>query len=397
MDQPERLLVRDIMVRDPVTVSPNVSVAETAILMGERNIGAVAICRGDLLVGIFTERDLLRRAATERHHWESTPVAVFMSSSPISVSPHETWAGAMELMDRRRVRHLPVVDGMRLVGMLSLRDLLQHRARYLEWTVQKSTSELAAKHQELAARDELMQFHLGLAARIQRSLLPASLPQITPFAFEVLYRPMEMVSGDYYDFATPAPGCLGILIADASGHSVPAAFVSIMANTTFRAFGLELLSPAAVLRMLNQRLTDLMASSHFVTMFYGMLNTATSQLTYARAGHPPPLWSHAETRTVTPLDAEGPIIGLLESPEFEERTVQLAAGDAILLYTDGVIECANATRSLFGKQRLSDLLLSSSAVPSSSIIAHLDAALAAHRGDEPFGDDVTAVALLIGR
>jgi sigma-B regulation protein RsbU (phosphoserine phosphatase) len=395
VDEPEQLSVGDIISREPVAVAPSATVAEVAILMGDRNIGAVAVCRDGDLVGIFTERDLLRRAATERHRWESTPIAVFMSPEPTTVQADQTWTAAMELMERRGVRHLPVLDGSRLVGMLSVRDLLPHRQRYLEWMVQQRTADLGAKNRELAERDQLMQFHLDMAGSIQRQMLPATLPISPRLDFAVTYQPLDKVSGDYYDFARPDPDLVGVMIADASGHGVPAAFVSVMVKTAFQAYGRTIESPAAALCTLNKRLSNLIAAGHFVTMCYAIVDTATLQCTYARAGHPQPLWFSARRGTVTPLDADGTLIGGLPEPRFEDRTVQLEPGDIVLFYTDGVVESQNESQEIFGRDRLGQFLLGNQGRTSSAVLQALDATLAAFRGDRPFGDDVTCIALRV--
>src|SRR5262249_46543330 len=150
-----------------------------------------------------------------------------------------------------------------------------------------------------------------------------------------------IVSGDYYDFVILSSGQLGILVADAAGHSVPAAFVSVMAKTAFHAYAEGLESPAAVLRTMNQRLANLMGVEQFITMFYGVIDRQSLRLVYALGGHPKPLWYRRAKGSVEALDAEGSVIGLLPEVHYEEHSVQLERGDRILIYTDGVTECRN--------------------------------------------------------
>ena len=104
-------------------------------------------------------------------------------------------------------------------------------------------------------------------------------------------------------------GRLGILVADASGHGVPAAFVSVMAKTAFHAYAQGIESPAAVLRTMNHRLANLMEADHFITMFYGVVERQTLRLVYALAGHPRPLRYRRANGSVDVLDADGPAIG----------------------------------------------------------------------------------------
>jgi len=300
-----RLLVREIMAKDPVFASPHASVLEAAALMNRRNIGAIVVCEHNRIVGILTERDLLR-AAARGHRLERARVAELMTSKPFTVSADASWMAAADLMVERGVRHLPVAENGRLVGVLSVRDLLEYRNHYLEGLVRVRTAELEEKNAALEERDRLMKYHLDVAGRIQRQLLPAHPPELSSFAFALAYHPLERVSGDYYDFAILPTGRLGVLLADASGHSVPAAFVSVMAKTAFHAYAQGIESPAAVLRTMNHRLSDLMEAEHFITMFYGVLERETLRLTYALAGHPRPLWYRQKKGAIQVLDADGP-------------------------------------------------------------------------------------------
>src|SRR5262245_36637860 len=287
--EPVQPAVRDIMASDLATTSTGTLVKDAAALMSRRNIGAIVVCEAGRVVGILTERDLLRAAASG-YHPDDIAVSELMTPSPLTIAADATFTVAADLMMQRGVRHLPVVEKGRPVGMVSVRDLMEHRSRYLEWLVQQRTAELEEKHAALEERDRLMQFHLDLAGRIQRQLLPASPPELPAFSFALAYHPLEHVSGDYYDFAMLASGRLGILVADASGHGVPAAFVSVMAKTAFQAYAHGIESPAAVLATMNHRLANLMEAERFITMFYGVLERESLRLRYALAGHPPPLW-----------------------------------------------------------------------------------------------------------
>jgi phosphoserine phosphatase RsbU/P len=384
-------LISDLMARDPVFAAPDTRIMEAAVLMTDRNIGALIVCTAGQIVGILTERDLLH-AAAKGHHPDAQTVGQLMTNSPVTIAVDATWAAAAELMIKRGVRHLPVVEQGRLVGMLSVRDLMEHRNRHLHWLVQKRTAELAEKNLALEERERLMQSHLNLAGRVQRHLLPVGLPEMPSFTLALAYHPLDQVSGDYYDFAMLMSGRLGILLADASGHGVPAAFVSAIAKTAFHAYGQGIESPAAVLRIMNQRLANLMDVEHFITMFYGVLERGTRRLAYALAGHPRPLWYRGTRRTVTVLEAEGPMIGLLPEAEFEERTVQLEPDDMVLIYTDGVTECTNEQQEQFGQRRLEAFLATHGAAKT---VEQLEAELTRFRGAEPFHDDVTCISLSV--
>jgi sigma-B regulation protein RsbU (phosphoserine phosphatase) len=386
--------IRDIMARDPACVSPDTPVMEAAALMSRRNIGAVIVCKEGAIVGVLTERDLLHAAARGLRP-DHVTVTELMTPSPATIPVDATWTAAADLMVRRGVRHLPVVEHSRPVGMLSMRDLIEHRNRYLEWLVRERTAELGEKNAALEERDRQMQHHLDVAGRIQRQLLPVGPPDLPSFTFALSYHPLDRVSGDYYDFTMLPSGRLGILVADASGHSVPAAFVSVMAKTAFHAYAHGIESPAAVLRTMNRRLANLMEADHFITMFYGVVERQTLRLVYALAGHPRPLWYHRTKSSVEVLDADGPAIGLLPEAGFEERSVQLDPGDLVLIYTDGVTECCNERQEQFGRHRLEAFLAAHGGEDEAGAVTRLEAELTRFRGAEPVQDDITCIGLAV--
>jgi sigma-B regulation protein RsbU (phosphoserine phosphatase) len=395
-DDSSQLLVREIMAVDPVFVPPAMAVMEASARMSQRNIGAVVVCERGTIVGILTERDLLR-AAGRGCHPDDLVVADLMTATPFTIAVDATWAAAADLMEQHGVRHLPVVERGRLVGMLSMRDLMERRNRHLDWLVLQRTTELEEKNAALDERDRLMQYHLDVAGEIQRQLLPAAPPTLPGFSFALTYHPLERVSGDYYDFAELPSGRLGILLADASGHSVPAAFVSVMAKMAFHAYAEGIESPASALRAMNHRLANLMEAGRFISMFYGVLDRQTLRLTYALAGHPRPLWYRSTPGRVETLDADGPLIGLAADAAFEERSVELAPGDVVLIYTDGVTDCRNERQEQFGQRRLEDFLNAKAGSAGVGSVALLDAELTRFRGTELFHDDVTCIGLHVLR
>jgi sigma-B regulation protein RsbU (phosphoserine phosphatase) len=393
MSETTELLIRDIMVPSPVAVPTTTTVAEAARLMGERNIGAVVVLNGTRVVGMFTERDLLRRAAGSRESWHDTAIAQFMTPDPVIVAPDMPWPEATAIMDQRRIRHLPVVEDGRLVGMLSVRDLLQHRATFLETLITDRTAELAARNAALTERDEQMTRNLKVAAKIQKRLLPSRVPDFAPYRFAVAFRGHEQVTGDYYDFVPLGPDRLGVLIADASGHGVPAAFVSVMTKMCCTAYCHGLESPAALLGTLNEHLGDLIEAEHFITMFAVCVDRHNRELTFARAGHPLPLLFRDRTGEVTRLDSIGIMLGVSTDPGYADEHVLLERGDKVLLFTDGVIECRNQDDELYGTDRLESFLRRDGRQACQVLIDSLEAELARFRAGRPFEDDLTVIVI----
>jgi serine phosphatase RsbU (regulator of sigma subunit)/CBS domain-containing protein len=384
---PTRLTVRQVMESNPVVVPPDRPVGELLRLMNERRIGSVLVCEPDgRLRGIFTERDLLRRVADAIPGWREYPVADWMTRDPHTIGPDAGWDEAMTAMTARRVRRLPVVDGGRVVGILSTNMLIDRRADYLNQQVDERTRALKQANDQLMARDVEVLYNLRAAGRLQMKLLPQSPPAWPEFHWAVHFAPLDHLGGDYYDFAEPTPDHLGFLIADASGHSVPAAMVAVLTRFAFADVSRRTTSPGAVLAALNQRLQGI-TEERFVTAFYGVFDRRSRVLRYANAGHPHPLLLQAAAGTVKPLAAQGFLLGIVPDEVYAEKEVTLAPGDAICFFTDGLVEARNEIGELFGEQRLTDCLRAGEA--DTHLLARVLDAQRQFCSGVPLGDDLT--------
>lgn len=180
---------------------------------------------------------------------------------------------------------------------------------------------------------------LEMAARVQRNFLPALLPHTENIRWAAVYRPAEWVSGDIYDIARLDEEHIGFYLTDAVGHSVPAALLTMFlkqATVMRQTFGDRyfIYKPADVIRNLNLRMAEQeLNGCLFATCVYGLLNIRTLQLDYARAGHPYPIL--IRNNQLTSLQTRGGLLGVFESAEFEQHTLQLQPGDKLFVYSDG--------------------------------------------------------------
>ena len=181
---------------------------------------------------------------------------------------------------------------------------------------------------------------LRLAGLVQRDFLPSNLPNSPEIHWAATFLPAEWVSGDIYDIARIDEQHVGFYVADAVGHSMPAALLTIfikqalqMRQTIDNSY--RIFPPAEVMNNLNQRMTSQRLSGHqFVTCCYCLLNLKTRQLALARAGHPyPNLLRKGEPPQQ--LETRGSLLGVFENAEFVQQSVQLQTGDRLLLYSDG--------------------------------------------------------------
>jgi serine phosphatase RsbU (regulator of sigma subunit)/CBS domain-containing protein len=394
MPLPADLTVRRIMAADPVRITPDEPVQVAIDLMNAHRVGAVLVAdESDRLLGIFTERDFLRQSSASSAKWQTVPIREWMSPQPYTIHPDAGWEEAVDSMQRLRVRHLPVVENGKLVGIVTTRQLMAQRASHLNQIVAERTRELRQANDALLARDAEVNHYMKAAARLQkRVMLPQSPPDLAEVAWGVQYAPLDPLGGDLYAFARPDDDHLGVLIADASGHGVPAAMVAILARQAFVEGARTTTRPGDVLAAMNERLQD-MTDERFVTAFYGILNRRTRRFTYANAGHPFPIWYSGRNGQAAELSARGFMLGIMPDEMYTEREVDLEPGDRLCLFTDGVADCRDELGAAFGHERVRDLLPGYASGAAAAITEAYMAELKQFRGTAKPVDDMT---LMVG-
>ena len=238
---------------------------------------------------------------------------------------------------------------------------------------------LAAIHQELET-----------ARRIQASILPGEPPHSEGLSIAARYVPASEVAGDFYDFLPGEGRRVGILIADVSGHGVPAALVASMLKVAVAAQAVHAASPARVLSEINQIFHGKLRNQ-FITALYVFIDLEAGRLTAASAGHPRPLLWRSHEERVEELPLGGTVIGRLRRAGYEEVSVDLEAGDRLLLFTDGIPEALGLGGEAFGEERLRALLARRASLSTEAIAEDLLAEVAAWRRAATFEDDLTLV------
>ncbi|MBL8056658.1 MAG: SpoIIE family protein phosphatase [Anaerolineales bacterium] len=239
---------------------------------------------------------------------------------------------------------------------------------------------------------ERLERELQVAAAIQLSILPRTLPQLAGVDLGAHMTPARAVGGDFYDALPLDAERLGLVIGDVTDKGVPAAIFMARTHAFWRAEAARGGSPRAVLERVNAHLLETNAEGLFVTVLYGLLNCRTGAFTYARAGHDTPRLVAPDG---TPLElpfAVGEPLGILPAPALDEQTVQLPAGGLLLLYTDGVTEAWDAQSRPFGEGRLDAVLRDQAPAPAQAVCERVRQAVAAYRGPAPQADDVTLLA-----
>jgi sigma-B regulation protein RsbU (phosphoserine phosphatase) len=177
------------------------------------------------------------------------------------------------------------------------------------------------------------------------------LPQASGVQLASSWRPANGVGGDCFDAMAFANGGVGIVIADVAGKGVPAALLMSNLQAAVRAFAQDGASPSSVTASVNRLLCRNMASGRFVTFCYVRIDAASGRLTFANAGHNPPLLVHADGR-VDQLSPGGTVLGVFADSTYEQGTFPIGRGDRLVLFTDGITEGRNPAGDEFGEDRL---------------------------------------------
>jgi phosphoserine phosphatase RsbU/P len=232
---------------------------------------------------------------------------------------------------------------------------------------------------------------LDEARRIQRKLLPATMPPLDGWEVAVSWQPASGVGGDCFDAIAFGPARLGLSIADVVGKGIPAALLMSNLQASVRAFATDTTEPAELCQQVNRILCGHIAEGRFISFFYCVVDNDDSTLTFANAGHYPPILIRADG-TVERLGTGGPVLGVFPEGVYEQGRVSLRGGDRIILYTDGITDVCNAADEEFGDERLVDLAVANRGCSAPALQARLADAVAGF-SDGRFQDDATLIVM----
>ncbi len=247
---------------------------------------------------------------------------------------------------------------------------------------------------EVESQKDQLEHELEVVSAVQRKLLPKQLPVIDGFKLAVHYETSRYAGGDYYDIIELPDNCWGFLIADAEGHSAPAAVLMAMTCALFRSYPGSAVDPAEVLHYLNEHLCKV-ADPSFMTALYAYYDANAQTMRIARAGHPlPMIFRHSDKKAIE-LPCPGVYPLGIEPYEIEIPVTEtkLEQGDRFLIYTDGLTERFDMEEKTYGEERLLRLLATDSADDPRGVIAAIMADVVQFAGQRPADDDQ---ALLLG-
>ncbi|WP_349744430.1 SpoIIE family protein phosphatase [Roseateles cavernae] len=269
----------------------------------------------------------------------------------------------------------------------------ESRQRELERLVQARTLELADKNDQLHMAALRVQEELASAREMQQAILPQSFPDTADFSMSACMHPARELGGDFYDCFALADGRWGFLVADVAGKGVGAAFFMAVSRTVPQDLAQTGMAPAAVLARANELLCGRNPMELFVTACYVIYDPRDGGLVYASAGHPAPLLRSA-TGQVQALDCDCDLaLGVLPGMDYRNRQARLAAGDTLLLYTDGVTEAFAGDGQGYGDARLQAWLRQSCGEVAADKLDALVDDVAGFVGTAETSDDLTALLL----
>jgi serine phosphatase RsbU (regulator of sigma subunit) len=288
--------------------------------------------------------------------------------------------------------------GIERIGRGDLDVLIRLRDRtelgMLADTVNDMTRALKKAQGEMIERERLAH-EIGLARRLQQSLLPREPLQTDPFLVRGSQRPAAEVGGDYYDFLPLLDGRIAIAVADVAGKGLQGCLIMTMLSALMRAFRDVHKSPAAMLATLDERLGETLEVGSFVTMFYGLLDPVRGELTFSSAGHNPLFLYRAESGRVERLASPGIPLGSIHGGAakvtFRDQQLRLGPGDLMVQYTDGYNEALNPNKRQFGIENMERVVTEHGAGGAESVIQALERAVHEWTGNVPYDDETLLV------
>ncbi|MDY6821254.1 MAG: SpoIIE family protein phosphatase [Deferribacterota bacterium] len=258
----------------------------------------------------------------------------------------------------------------------------QHQMRLLNSELLKVNKRLQSAQKRI--EDEIKQLRL-----IQKTLLPTKFVDYKGYSFGATYIPTEDVGGDYYDYIEMSNNYCGFLVADVSGHGIPAAVIMAITRALVHSYTIDIISSSEVLTMINEILKENIYTNDFVTMFYLVMNMGTGKCNYASAGHNPILFFDNSNLSVKQLKSKGFFLGPFDNVEYEEKSINMKKGDILFLYTDGLVDVQNRKGEFYGLDRLIGKLILYHENSPNEIINYVLDDIKEFSGGREYSDDIT--------
>jgi sigma-B regulation protein RsbU (phosphoserine phosphatase) len=304
------------------------------------------------------------------------------------------------ILDERRVRLiLPMKDAKHLLGFLALTDKItgyRYSSDDLNLLGVLSNQMVTALTNARLYVESLerirLQEEVSMARQIQLDLLPSEPPKLTCSEISALSTPSRTVGGDFYDFIELDNGCIGVVIADASGKGMPAALMIAQIQAIIRSEVTNGNSIPTMLKHLNQQVVTTTSSEKYATLFYGELHPDTGEFHYSNAGHNYPILIRGDG-SMELLQVGGLVVGALPHMEYQSAKTVLGSDDILFLFTDGLSEAMDDQEQEYTEDRIREFVHSHRNEDACDLMAHILEDVLAFDPTDPPRDDTTIVAI----
>lgn len=326
-----------------------------------------------------------------RAHAPAMPVVLLTGLSDEDLGAEAVQKGAQDYLVKGQV------DG-RLLARTICYAIERKRT---EEQLEQYATQLRASNRQMAA-------DLAMAREIQQAFLPTLAPSFPPDAppdqgklrFSHLYRPSEIVSGDFFDIFAVSDHVAGVFVCDVMGHGMRAALITAIVRGLLEELKPVAASPDRFLTEINRGFASVLRRPEeliFATAAYVVVDTACGELGYASAGHPAPLHVSRRDATVEPVDSGhgtgNPALGIEENCEYSLCRRPFAAGDLLVLFTDGLTEAEAPSGEPYGEERLAGALRAGIDLPTPRLFEQLVSDVETFHGGKSFEDDVCLVGI----
>jgi len=293
---------------------------------------------------------------------------------------------------------VPIVDANKCIALLLMGESSGRRKFSSEEfeLLSMLSAQIASSLNNISLLEEvlekkLMEEELSIARAIQLNLLPSRPPELDRYELFATSRSSKFVGGDYYDFIH-REDMLAIAVADVSGKGVPASLLMASLQASLRGAMNVMDRPVEVVRKLNEAMFSSTSSDRFATLFYGCLDMSNDMLKYTNAGHLFPVVLKGGSKLEV-LDYSGLILGVKPDFEYQEKAIEMAPGDMLVVVTDGVTEADDSKGDYFGERRLYDILLGSRDLGAQEVVERIFSSVTDFASGNGLSDDITILVL----
>lgn len=245
----------------------------------------------------------------------------------------------------------------------------------------------------LARAKERMELELKVGRDIQKSMLPTIAPARPELTLAASMEAAREVGGDFYDYYMLGEHQLCFCVADVSGKGVPSALFMAMSKMLIKSRTPDDLTPSRIISRVNSELSDDNPECMFVTIFLGMLDLRTGEVSFTNAGHNPPLVRRASGEVEVVDDRHGPVAGIMPGESYGQGVITLSAGDTLLVFTDGVTEAVNVQDQLYGDERLLEVVRQCPDSGAQTVVDCVNASVEDFATGAEQADDITMIAV----